>query len=384
MKKLQDLEISDKKVLVRVDFNIPIEDEKISDDYRIVTAIPTIRYLLERKARVILMSHLGRPNGKVVDKLRLGPVARRLEELLDQPVIYLKDCIGPEVEQTVAALPEGSILLLENLRFYPEEEKNDPAFAQKLANLADCYVNDAFSAAHRAHASTHAVAKLLPSAAGFLMQKEVDALGQLETNPEHPFVVILGGAKVSDKIGVINNLIDKADFLLIGGGMAFTFLRAQGKEIGKSLVETEKIDYARKMLEKAGTKIKLPVDVVIAETLTAQVPQEIVDVNDIPTNQMGLDIGPETIKQFAGIISNASTIFWNGPAGAFEIPDFSKGTFSIRDAIALNPGTTIIGGGDTANAVQDLVDKFTHVSTGGGASLEFLEGRPLPGIAVLD
>ncbi len=384
MKKLQNLEVSGKKVLVRVDFNIPIENEQISDDYRIVTALPTIRFLLEQKARIILMSHLGRPKGKIVEKLRLGPVAKRLEELLEKPVLYIKDCIGTEVENAVASLSEGDILLLENLRFYPEEEKNEETFARKLAQIADCYVNDAFSAAHRAHASTHAVAKMLPSAAGFLMQKEVMALGQLAANPQHSFAVILGGAKVSDKIGVINNLIDKADYLLIGGGMAFTFLKAQGISIGKSLLEAEKIDYARKLLERAGDKIILPVDVVVAETLAPGVAQKVVTIKEIPPNQMGLDIGPQTINLFSEIIQKANTIFWNGPVGAFEIPDFSRGTFAIRDAIAHNRGTTVIGGGDTANAVQDLVDQFTHVSTGGGASLEFLEGRPLPGIKVLE
>ncbi len=384
MRKLQDLDVKGKKVLVRVDFNIPLEAGKISDDYRIVTALPTIRYLLEQNARVILMSHLGRPNGKVNEKMRLGPVAERLKELLNQTVIYIQDCIGPEVEAATAALPEGGILLLENLRFYPEEEDDDQAFAQKLASLAECYVNDAFSAAHRAHASTHAVAKLLPSAAGFLMEKEVSALGQLATNPQHPFVVILGGAKVSDKIGVINNLIDKADSLLIGGGMAFTFLKAQGVEIGKSLVEAEKLAYARELLQKAGAKIKLPTDVVVAETLAPGVPKQTVPVQNIPAAQMGLDIGPDTIALFAEIIGCANTIFWNGPLGAFETPDFAQGTFAIRQAIAQNPGTTVIGGGDTANAVQDCLDSFTHVSTGGGASLEFLEGRILPGIAALD
>lgn len=384
MRKLQDLEVKGRRVLVRVDFNIPLEAGKISDDYRIVTALPTIRYLLKQEARVILISHLGRPNGKVNEKMRLEPVAQRLEELLNQPVIYVPDCIGPAAEEAAAALPEGGILLLENLRFYPEEEEDDPAFAQKLADLAECYVNDAFSAAHRAHASTHSVAKLLPSAAGFLMEKEVSALGQLAIDPRHPFVVILGGAKVSDKIGVINNLIDKADSLLIGGGMAFTFLKAQGIEIGQSLVETEKLTYARELLQKAGTKIKLPSDVVTAETLAAGVPKQTVPVQKIPAAQMGLDIGPDTIALFAGIIGSASTIFWNGPLGAFETPDFAQGTTAICQAIAQNSGTTVIGGGDTANAVQECLGRFTHVSTGGGASLEFLEGRVLPGIAVLN
>jgi phosphoglycerate kinase len=383
MRKLQDLEVNGKRVLVRVDFNIPIEDGRISDDYRIVTALPTIRYLLERQARVILMSHLGRPNGKVVEKLRLEPVAFRLAELLEQPVDYVRDCIGPEVEQAAASLRNGHVLLLENLRFYPEEEKNDEDFARKLAGLADCYINDAFSAAHRAHASTHAIAHLLPSAAGLLMEKEISALGQLETKPRHPFVVILGGAKVSDKIGVINNLIDKADYLLIGGGMAFTFLKAQGIEIGRSLVEPEKIEYAKELLLKAGGKIKLPVDVVVAEALKTGIAQRVVSSNEIPADQMGLDIGPETIDLFSQLIGTARTVFWNGPLGAFEIPDFSRGTISIREAIAQNTGTTVIGGGDTANAVQECLNRFTHVSTGGGASLEFLEGRTLPGVAVL-
>ncbi|NLC07297.1 MAG: phosphoglycerate kinase [Syntrophomonadaceae bacterium] len=383
MRKLQDLEVNGKRVLVRVDFNIPIEDGRISDDYRIVTALPTIRYLLERQARVILMRHLGRPNGKVVEKLRLEPVAARLAELLEQPVNYVRDCIGPEVEQAAASLQNGQVLLLENLRFHPEEEKNNEDFARKLARLADCYINDAFSAAHRAHASTHAIAQLLPSAAGLLMEKEISALSQLETNPRHPFVVVLGGAKVSDKIGVINNLVNKADYLLIGGGMAFTFLKAQGIEIGRSLVEPERIEYAKELLIKAGDKIKLPVDVVVAEALKTGSAQKVVSCREIPADQMGLDIGPETIALFSQLISTARTVFWNGPLGAFEIPDFSRGTISIREAIAQNSGTTVIGGGDTANAVQECLDRFTHVSTGGGASLEFLEGRILPGVAVL-
>ena len=351
MRKLQDLEVNGKRVLVRVDFNIPIEDGRISDDYRIVTALPTIRYLLERQARVILMSHLGRPNGKVVEKLRLEPVAARLAELLEQPVNYVRDCIGPEVEQAAASLQNGQVLLLENLRFHPEEEKNNEDFARKLARLADCYINDAFSAAHRAHASTHAIAQLLPSAAGLLMEKEISALSQLETNPRHPFVVVLGGAKVSDKIGVINNLVNKADYLLIGGGMAFTFLKAQGIEIGRSLVEPERIEYAKELLIKAGDKIKLPVDVVVAEALKTGSAQKVVSCREIPADQMGLDIGPETIALFSQLISTARTVFWNRPLGAFEIPDFSRGTISIREAIAQNSGTTVIGGGDTANAV---------------------------------
>lgn len=383
MRKLQTLDVNSKRVLVRVDFNIPLENGKISDDYRIITALPTIKYLQEQKARIILMSHLGRPKGKIVDELRLAPVAQRLEELLGQPIKYINDCIGPQAEEAAASLGEGDILLLENLRFYPQEEKNDKEFAQKLAKLADCYVNDAFSAAHRAHASTQGVAQLLPNAAGFLMEKEVSILKQLQNSPEHPFVLIFGGAKVSDKIETIDNLIDKADTLLIGGGMAFTFLQAKGIEIGKSLVETEKVNYAKELLEKAGEKIKLPVDVVVAESLSTGLSTEIVSIKNIPPDKMGLDIGPESIASFSEIINTAKTIFWNGPVGAFEIPEFSKGTFAIREAIIQNSGTTVIGGGDTANAVQDCLDSFTFVSTGGGASLEFLAGKILPGVAAL-
>ncbi|NPV90463.1 MAG: phosphoglycerate kinase [Firmicutes bacterium] len=383
MRLLQDLEVSGKRVLVRVDFNVPLVDGKIEDDYRLLTAFPTINYLLEKSARVILISHLGRPDGRVVDKLRLAPVARRVEELLDKPIKYVDDCIGPMVQDAVSALKPGEVLLLENLRFYPGEEKNDEGFAKQLASIADCFVNDAFSAAHRAHASTFALAHLLPSAAGFLMQKEVDSLSGIIAKPQPPFMVVLGGSKVSDKIGVIDNLIDRADRLLIGGGMAFTFLKAQGKEVGKSLVENDRLEYAASLLKRAGDKIILPLDVIAAPQLSADAPTITVGVDSIPFDQMGLDIGPLTIEKFVVELSSANSIFWNGPLGAFETPAFSRGTYSIRDAIAKNPGTTVIGGGDTAAAVSDCLDLYTHVSTGGGASLEFLEGRKLPGVTAL-
>lgn len=384
MRTVKNLDVAGKKVLVRVDFNVPLQNGQVADDYRLVTAFPTIKYLLEKKARIILMSHLGRPDGKVVEKLRLAPVAKRVQELLGHPVQYVNDCIGPAVQDAVANLKEGEILLLENLRFYPGEEKNDPEFAQELAKLGEVYVNDAFSAAHRAHASTYALASLLPSGAGFLMEKEVAALSKIKDCPDHPFVVVLGGAKVSDKIGIINNLIDKADCLLIGGGMAFTFLRAQNIPTGKSLVETDKIAYASELLKRAGEKIVLPVDVIAAPAIEENAPWQEVSVANIPPEWMGLDIGSQTIARFIEIIGKARSVFWNGPLGVFEIPVFSKGTFSIRDAIAANNKITVIGGGDTASAVADCLERFTHVSTGGGASLEFLEGRILPGIAALE
>lgn len=384
MRLLKDLELTGKRVLVRVDFNVPLVNGTIEDDYRLLTAFPTIKYLIEKNARIILISHLGRPDGKVNDKLRLGPVARRVEELLQEPVRYIDDCVGPRVQDAVNGLKAREILLLENLRFYPGEESNDEEFAKQLASLADCFVNDAFSAAHRAHASTYSLSRLLPSAAGFLMQKEVEALSRIVSNPRHPFVVILGGAKVSDKIGVINNLMERAEKLLIGGGMAFTFLKAQGKEIGRSLVENDRLEYASDLLRRAGDKIVLPLDVVAAPSLSSDARTRTVSVDEIPPDWMGLDIGPLSIDRFVSEIASAQSVFWNGPLGAFETPAFANGTFAVRDAIARNKGTTVIGGGDTAAAVADCLDRFTHVSTGGGASLEFLEGRNLPGIAALE
>lgn len=383
MRLLKDLNVRDKKVLVRVDFNVPLLNGKIEDDYRLSTAIPTIKYLVEQNSRIILISHLGRPDGKIVDSLRLKPVALRLQELLGMPVGYVDDCIGEKAAAAVAALQPGQLLLLENLRFYPGEEANDEEFASQLASLAECYVNDAFSAAHRAHASTFAVAKLLPSAAGFLMEKEVNSLSLITSNPEHPFVIILGGAKVSDKIGVIDNLLDRADRLLVGGGMAFTFLKAKGISTGKSLVEPDRLGYAAQLLARAGDKIVLPLDIVVAPSLQSDDEVQLVPADKIPEHLMGLDIGPETIAVFAREIKLARSIFWNGPVGAFEYPGFAAGTMAIRSAVVDNPGITVIGGGDTAAAVADCLDKFTHVSTGGGASLEFLEGRVLPGVAAL-
>lgn len=383
MRLLQDLEVSGRRVLVRVDFNVPLVDGQIEDDYRLITAFPTIRYLIEKGARTILISHLGRPDGRFNQKFSLRPVAARVQELLGQPIKFVDDCIGPKAVDAVSSLRPGEVLLLENLRFYPGEEKNDEEFARQLASLADCFVNDAFSAAHRAHASTFTLARLLPSAAGFLMAKEVEILTRIQASPSHPFVVILGGAKVSDKIGVINNLLDRADRLLIGGGMAFTFLQAEGKPVGNSLVEKDRLGYALELLKRAGDKIVLPQDVVVAPSLKEPDLAKTVDIEQIPPDWMGLDIGPSTIDRFGREIAAAQTIFWNGPLGAFEIPAFAGGTYAIRDAIAQNQGTTVIGGGDTAAAVADRLNLFTHVSTGGGASLEFLEGRELPGVAAL-
>lgn len=384
MRTLRNMDVREKRVLVRVDFNVPLENGRITDDFRLVTALPTIRYLCEQRAKVILISHLGRPEGKVVPQLKLDPVAKRLEELLNQKVYKADDCIGPAVAALIADLAPGEVALLENLRFYSGEEKNDPTFARELASLADCYVNDAFSAAHRAHASIEGVARLLPSAAGFLLEQEVKALSVVAKHPAHPFVVILGGAKISDKIGVINNLIDQADHVLIGGGMAFTFLKAKGLEIGKSLVEPDRLTYAQELLVRAKEKIVLPVDVVISEQINGKSPIQEVPVEAIPAGWMGLDIGPVTRQTFAEFLATAQTVFWNGPMGVFEVPVFAKGTQAVAQAMAANPGTTIIGGGDTAAAVSDYADRFTHISTGGGASLEFLEGRQLPGIAVLE
>ncbi|BAS27144.1 phosphoglycerate kinase [Limnochorda pilosa] len=384
------LPVQGKRVLVRVDFNVPMNDAgQITDDTRIRAALPTIRNLLDRGAAVILMSHLGRPKGKVVDAFRLGPVARRLAELLGRPVSKADDCVGPEAEQAARALSPGDVLLLENLRFHPEEEKNDPDFARGLAALADAYVNDAFGAAHRAHASTEAVARFLPSAAGFLMLREIEIMGRALEKPDRPFLAILGGAKVSDKIGVIENLLGKVDTLAIGGGMAYTFLRAKGYEVGRSLLDEERIPLARRLLEEAerkGVRLLLPVDVVIAPTITADARTRVVPAGQIPADQQGLDIGPETAKALAAEVRTAKTVVWNGPMGVFELEPFARGTRAVAMAMAQSDGVTIIGGGDSAAAVEQmgLADRMTHVSTGGGASLEFLEGRTLPGVAALE
>jgi phosphoglycerate kinase len=384
-KTIRDIEVEGKRVLVRVDFNVPLAEGRVTDDTRIRAALPTINYLLEHGAKVILMSHLGRPKGKVVDELRLDPVAERLAELLGRPVRKLDDCVGPEVETTVMEMRPGDIILLENVRFHPEDESNDPAFARKLASLADIFVNDAFGAAHRAHASTVGVAEYLPSVAGFLMEKEMTFLGQALAAPEHPFVAILGGAKVSDKIGVIDNLLTRVDGLLIGGGMANTFLKAQGYETGQSLVEDESLDVARETLERGGERLALPVDVVVAERFDAEAASRVVPVDQVPEDWRILDIGPETVELFNQKLAGARTVVWNGPMGVFEFPRFAAGTVAIAHILADSGATTIIGGGDSVAAVEQagLAAKMTHISTGGGASLEFLEGKELPGVAAL-
>lgn len=385
-KTVRDIEVEAKRVLVRVDFNVPLARGRVTDDTRIRAALPTINYLLDHRAKVILMSHLGRPKGKVVGELRLDPVAERLAELLDRPVRKLDDCIGPEVEAAVAEMQPGDVILLENTRFHPEERANDPAFARKLASLADVFVNDAFGAAHRAHASTVGVAEYLPSVAGFLMEKEIAVLGQALAAPEHPFVAILGGAKISSKIGVIDNLLTKVDGLLIGGGMANTFLKAQGHEVGQSLVEDDSLDVARETLERAGKKLTLPVDAVVADRFDAEADSKVVPVDQVPNDWLILDIGPGTVELFKRELASARTVVWNGPLGVFEFPRFAAGTEAIARFLADLEATTIIGGGDVVAAVGQagVADRIAHVSTGGGASLEFLEGKPLPGVAALE
>jgi phosphoglycerate kinase len=385
-KTIRDVKVNRKRVLVRVDFNVPLEGEAVRDDTRIAAALPTIRYLLERKAEVILMSHLGRPKGKPNLEFSMKPVAKRLSELLGKTVAFSEDCIGPKAEAAVAALKPGKVLMLENLRFYAEEEANDPEFGRKLAALADLYINDAFGTAHRAHASTAGVAAYLPAVAGLLMEKEIDYLGGALENPERPFVAILGGAKISDKIGVVQNLLTKVDKLLIGGGMANTFLKAQGYEMADSLVEEASVAVAKELLAKSGGKIILPGDAVIADAFAEDAARMVVSVKNVPAGWRILDIGPETVSAFTAALKGAKTVVWNGPMGVFEFPRFAEGTFAIARALAELPGaTTIIGGGDSAAAVEQagVADKMSHVSTGGGASLEFLEGKTLPGVAAL-
>jgi len=385
-KTIRDIAWAGKKALVRCDFNVPLDDKQnITDDIRIREAVPTIQYLLENGAAVILCSHLGRPKGKVVESMRLTPVAAHLADLLKKPVKTVSDCIGPEVENAAAALKPGEVLLLENLRFYNQEEGNDPEFAKKLASLADIYVNDAFGTAHRAHASTAGVAAYLPAVAGFLMEKEIQFLGDSLRNPLRPFIAILGGAKISDKIAVIENLLHKADCILIGGGMANTFLKAQGYSMGDSLVEESSLQMAADLLKKAERRILLPVDLVVADAFSADANQQIVPVNQVPAKWRALDIGPLSVARFKEKIRFAATIVWNGPMGVFEMAPFAEGTFAIAKAMAESKGLTIIGGGDSAAAVEQagVADRIKHISTGGGASLEFLEGKELPGIAVL-
>lgn len=390
-KTVKDVDVRSKRVLVRVDYNVPLDaNGNVSDDKRITASLPTINYLLEQGARIILCSHLGRPKGEVKKEFSLAPVAKRLKELLPNVNIYFaSDCIGEEAQQKAAALKDGEILLLENLRFHKEEEKNDPEFAKKLASLAEIYVSDAFGTVHRAHASTAGVAAYLPAVAGFLIGKELSIMGGALENPERPFVAILGGAKVADKIGVITNLLNKCDTLLIGGGMAYTFFKAMGYEIGDSLLDAESIDLAKQLMETAkekGVKLLLPVDTVVAKAFAADAEHMTVSANAIPAGWQGLDIGEKTRELFASEIKNAKTVIWNGPMGVFEFPEFAKGTEAVAKACAECGGTTIIGGGDSASAVKKLgyADKMTHISTGGGASLEFLEGKVLPGVAALN
>jgi 3-phosphoglycerate kinase len=390
-KKIQDVDVTGKRVLVRVDFNVPLtEDGKVADDKRIVAALPTIQYLLDHKAKVILCSHLGRPKGKVDPKYSMAPVGERLSELLPDTRIWMADdVIGESARNAVADMKEGEIVLLENVRFHPEEEKNDPEFAKQLASLAEIYVSDAFGTVHRAHASTAGVAAYLPAVAGFLIGKELGVMGKALETPERPFVAILGGAKVADKIGVITNLLEKCDSLIIGGGMAYTFLKAMGYEIGTSLLDADSVELAKEIMAKAkakGVNFLLPVDNVVATEYKEDAEHKIVDSDKMPAGWMGLDIGPKTIAIFSKVIVEARTVIWNGPMGVFEMPAFAEGTRAVAAACAECKGTTIIGGGDSASAVKKLgfASKMTHISTGGGASLEFLEGKVLPGVAVLN
>ena len=389
-KTIRDIEVEGKRVLVRVDFNVPLDMKTgaITDDSRIRAALPTIKYLVAHRAKIILCSHLGRPDGKVVEGLRMAPIAKRLSQITKLPVSTASDCIGADVEKAVNTLKEGDILLLENIRFHAEEEANDPSFAQALAKLADIYVDDAFGTAHRAHASTVEIAKYLPAVAGFLMEKELKALGSLLTSPEHPFGALLGGAKVSDKIGLIQNISDKVDLLLIGGAMSATFLKAQGYKVGLSLVETDKQGLAQELMEAAkrkGVSLFLPVDVMVADNINAEAIGEVVPIADIPANKNIVDIGPKTIELFSQQIRQCKTVFWNGPVGVYEIPQFAQGTKAMVELLASIKATTIVGGGSTAEIVgeMNLAHKMTHVSTGGGASLNFLEGKKLPGVSVL-
>jgi len=387
---IRDIGVGGKRVLVRVDFNVPLDEATgaITDDSRIRATLPTVKYLIDRRARVILCSHLGRPMGKVVEKLRLAVVAQRLSQLLGQPVEVATDCIGSDVEKTIEKLGEGDVLLLENIRFHPEEEENDASFARALARLADIYVNDAFGASHRAHASIAGVANYLPAVAGLLIEKELEVLGSILTNPAHPFAELAGGAKVSDKISVLENTMDKVDCLLIGGGMAATFLKAKSYEVGTSLVEKDKLALAAKLMRDAaqrGVRLMLPVDVVVADTLSAESKVKAVSVEDIAPDWRIVDIGPQTISNFSEELRRCQTIFWNGPMGVYEIPQFAQGTKAMARLLAGLEATTIIGGGSTAEVVTEmkLADKVTFVSTGGGASLRFLGGETLPGVEVL-
>lgn len=388
-KTMKDIDVKGKRVFVRVDFNVPMADGVITDETRIRAAIPTIEYLVEQGAKVILASHLGRPKGEVKEDMRLTAVGVRLAELMGKPVTKLDESIGKEVEEAVANMQNGDMILLENVRFHAGEEKNDPALAEQFAKLADVYVNDAFGAAHRAHASTEGIAKHVPAVSGFLMQKELDVLGKALSNPEHPFTAIIGGAKVKDKIGVIESLLEKVDHLIIGGGLSFTFIKAQGHDIGKSLLEEDKIDLAKSFIEKAkekGVQLHMPIDAVVANEFSKDAETKIVDVDAIPADWMGLDIGPKTAAKYAEVIKDSKLIIWNGPMGVFEMDKFANGTKTVAEAMATTTGYTVIGGGDSAAAVEkfEVADKMDHISTGGGASLELMEGKELPGIVALN
>jgi len=386
---IEDLEIRGKRVFIRADFNVPIDENlKITDDRRIRSTLPTINYAIDEGAKVVLASHLGRPKGKPDPRFSLSPVAKRLQRLLDKEVIFAEDCIGQKVENTIAKMKDGDVLVLENLRFYPGEEKNDEEFAKSLAKLADCYVNDAFGAAHRSHASTAGITKFLPSAAGFLLKKEIEYLKGVVINPIRPFVSILGGAKVSGKIGVLENLVDKVDKVIVGGGMAFTFIKAMGYEIGDSLVEAEMLGFANNLREKLiknNVRFYLPVDCVVAQSMEPGAETKIVTTQEIPKGWRALDIGPASVRLFSEAIQDAKTIIWNGPMGVFEIDAFSRGTYAVAHSVADAYALTIVGGGDTDLAVHraGVSDSISFISTGGGASLQLLEGKELPGIAAL-
>ena len=391
-KSVEDIDVAGKRVLCRCDFNVPTKNGKITSDKRIVAALPTIQYLVDHKAKVILCSHMGKPKGEWKEELSLKVVAARLSELLGQEVIMAADVVGEDAQAKAAALQEGQVMLLENTRFMKGETKNDPELSRAMASLADVFVNDAFGSAHRAHSSTAGVADYLPAVCGYLVQKEVSIMGKALADPERPFVAILGGAKVSDKLNVINNLLEKVDTLIIGGGMAFTFLAAQGCSVGSSLVDNEKLDYCKDMMAKAkarGVKLLLPVDTVVADSfpspIDAEIATQVVDSSAIPAGKMGLDIGPKAQAEFAAAAKAAKTVVWNGPMGVFENPTLAKGTIAVAQALADSDAVTIVGGGDSAAACEQLgfADKITHISTGGGASLEFLEGLELPGIACL-
>lgn len=389
-KSIKDIDLKGKRVFCRVDFNVPLENGNVTDDTRIRAALPTIQYLIDQGAKVILASHLGRPKGKVVEELRLTPVAKRLSELLKKDIRKSNEAYGEIAKSDVDKLENGDVLLLENVRFYPGEEKNDPELAKAFAELADVYVNDAFGAAHRAHASTEGIAKFLPAVAGFLMEKELEVLGKALSNPERPFTAIIGGAKVKDKIGVIENLLEKVDNLIIGGGLAYTFVKAKGYEIGKSLLEEDKIELAKSFMEKAKQKnvnFYMPVDVIVADDFSDSANKKVVSIEEIPADWEALDIGPKTVDLYKDVIQKSKLVIWNGPMGVFELDSFANGTKGVAQALAdANDTYSVIGGGDSAAAVEkfNLADKMDHISTGGGASLEFMEGKVLPGVAALN